>query len=72
MPSNTGFADPDNHGWTEEVDPFWQKHREPALPKTKRDPVCREIVHTGLNIRSADGRMTGPSSRWACPPRRAW
>ena len=21
--------------------------------------MCREIVHTGLNIRSADGRMTG-------------
>ena len=59
MPSNTGFADPDNHGWTEEVDPFWQKHGDPALPKTKRDPVCREIVHTGLNVRSADGRMTG-------------
>ena len=59
LPSNTGFADPDNHGWTEEVDPFWQKHGDPALPKTKRDPVCREIVHTGLNVRSADGRMTG-------------
>lgn len=57
--SNTGFADPDNHGWTDEVDPFWEKHGDPALPKTKRDPVCREIVHTGLNIRSTDGRMTG-------------
>jgi hypothetical protein len=59
FPSNTGFADPDNHGWTDEVDPFWEKHGDPALPKTKRDPVCREIVHTGLNIRSTDGRMTG-------------
>jgi glucose/arabinose dehydrogenase len=59
LPSNTGFADPDNHGWTEEVDPFWEKHGDPGLPKTKRDPVCREIVHTGLNVRSADGRMTG-------------
>jgi glucose/arabinose dehydrogenase len=59
FPSNTGFADPDNHGWPDQVDPFWEKHGDPALPKTKRDPVCREIVHTGLNIRSADGRMTG-------------
>jgi hypothetical protein len=59
FPSNTGFADPDNHGWTDQVDPFWEKHGDPALPKTMRDPVCREIVHTGLNVRSADGRMTG-------------
>jgi hypothetical protein len=59
FPSNTGFADPDNHGWTDEVDAFWEKHGDPALPKTARDPVCRDIVHTGLNIRSSDGRMTG-------------
>ena len=59
FPSNSGFADPDNHGWTAEVDPFWQKHGDPALPKTARDPVCRDIVHTGLNVRSTDGRLTG-------------
>jgi hypothetical protein len=59
FPSNTGFADPDNHGWTDVVDPFWEKHGDPALPKTMRDPVCRDIVHTGLNVKSADGRMTG-------------
>ena len=28
LPSNTGFADPDNHGWTDiPNDPFWVKHR---------------------------------------------
>src|SRR5437899_6738811 len=59
FPSNSGFADPDNHGWTNDVDPFWEKHGDPALPKTARDPVCRDIVHTGLNVRSADGRLTG-------------
>ena len=59
FPSNSGFADPDNHGWTADIDPFWEKHGDPALPKTARDPVCRDIVHTGLNVRSADGRMTG-------------
>src|SRR5215204_5642116 len=26
---------------------------------TPHDPVCRDIVHTGLNVRSSDGRMTG-------------
>src|SRR5438046_1772848 len=59
FPSNSGFADPDNHGWTNDVDPFWEKHGDPALPKTARDPVCRDIVHTGLNVKSADGRLTG-------------
>lgn len=59
FPSNSGFADPDNHGWTAQVDPFWEKHGDPSMPKTARDPVCRDIVHTGLNIRSSDGRLTG-------------
>lgn len=60
FPSNTGFADPDNHGWVDiPNDPFWVKHGDPNLPKTPRDPVCRDIVHTGLNVKSADGRMTG-------------
>src|SRR5438552_7013585 len=59
FPSNSGFADPDNHGWTDQVDPFWEKHSDPNLPKTARDPVCRDIVHTGLNVKSSDGRTTG-------------
>jgi glucose/arabinose dehydrogenase len=59
LPSNTGFSDPDNHGWVDEVDPFWEKHGDPKLPKTARDPACRDFVHTGLNVKSADGRMTG-------------
>jgi len=59
FPSNSGFADPDNHGWTDQVDPFWEKHSDPNLPKTARDPVCRDVVHTGLNVRSSDGRLTG-------------
>ena len=59
FPSNTGFADPDNHGWTDiPNDPFWVKHQD-GLGTSPHDPVCRDIVHTGLNIRSSDGRMTG-------------
>jgi hypothetical protein len=59
LPSNTGFADPDNHGWPDiPNDPFWVKHND-GLGTTPHDPVCRDIVHTGLNIVSADGRMTG-------------
>jgi len=59
FPSNTGFADPDNHGWTDiPKDPFWVAHPD-GFPPTPHDPVCRDVVHTGLNVRSADGRMTG-------------
>lgn len=60
LPSNTGFADPDNHGWTDiPEDPFWVIHDTEGLGTTPRDPPCREIVHTGLNVRSSDGRLTG-------------
>jgi hypothetical protein len=59
LPSNTGFADPDNHGWADfPRDPFWVAHPD-GFPPTPHDPVCRDMVHTGLNIRSSDGRMTG-------------
>ncbi len=59
FPSNTGFADPDNHGWPDiPNDPFWVKHND-GLGTTPHDPVCRDIVHTGLNVRSNDGRLTG-------------
>src|SRR6202453_5398961 len=59
FPSNSGFADPDNHGWTDiPNDPFWVKHKD-GLGTTPHDPVCRDIVHTGLNVHSSDGRMTG-------------
>ena len=59
FPSNTGFADPDNHGWPDiPNDPFWVKHND-GLGTTPHDAVCRDIVHTGLNIRSSDGRLTG-------------
>jgi len=58
FPSNTGFADPDNHGWTDVPDPYWIKHQD-GLGTTPHDPVCRDIVHTGLNVRSSDGRLTG-------------
>jgi glucose/arabinose dehydrogenase len=59
FPSNDGFADPDNHGWTDiPNDPFWVAHPD-GFPSTPHDPVCRDMVHTGLNIRSSDGRMTG-------------
>jgi hypothetical protein len=59
FPSNTGFADPDNHPWANmPKDPFWVAHPD-GFPPTPHDPVCRDIVHTGLNIRSTDGRLTG-------------
>ena len=59
LPSNTGFADPDNHGWTDiPNDPFWLKHPD-GHPATPHDPMCRDIVHTGLNVKSSDGRLTG-------------
>ena len=52
LPSNTGFADPDNHGWTDMPnDPFWVKHDD-GHGTTPHDPVCRDIVHTGLNVQS--------------------
>jgi hypothetical protein len=59
FPSNTGFADPDNHGWTDiPNDPFWLAHPD-GHPATPHDPVCRDVVHTGLNVKSSDGRLTG-------------
>jgi hypothetical protein len=59
LPSNTGFADPDNHGWPDiPNDPFWLAHPD-GHPATPHDPVCRDIVHTGLNVKSSDGRLTG-------------
>ncbi|NKC16650.1 MAG: hypothetical protein GKR94_31980 [Gammaproteobacteria bacterium] len=60
LPSNTGFADPDNHGWTDiPNDPFWVKHDTEGFGTTPHDPPCRDIIHTGLNVRSSDGRLTG-------------
>ncbi len=59
LPSNVGFADPDNHGWTDiPRDPFWVAHPD-GFPPTPHDPACRDLVHTGLNVKSSDGRMTG-------------
>lgn len=59
LPSNDGFADPDNHGWTDVPnDPFWVAHPD-GFPATPHDPPCRDVVHTGLNVKSSDGRMTG-------------
>jgi glucose/arabinose dehydrogenase len=59
FPTNAGFADPDNHAWVDVPrDPFWVAHPD-GFPPTPHDPVCRDIVHTGLNIRSSDGRLTG-------------
>lgn len=60
LPSNTGFSDPDNHGWVDiPNDPYWVKHDTEGYGTTPRDAPCRDIVHTGLNVRSSDGRMTG-------------
>ncbi len=60
LPSNTGFADPDNHGWTDiPEDPYWLIHDTEGFGTTPHDPPCRDIEHTGLNVRSSDGRLTG-------------
>jgi hypothetical protein len=60
FPTNTGFADPDNHGWTDiPNDPYWVIHDTEGFGTTPHDPPCRDIVHTGLNVRSSDGRLTG-------------
>lgn len=59
LPSNTGFADPDNHGWVDVPnDPYWEIHDD-GLPNTPHDAPCRDIELTGLNVRSSDGRLTG-------------
>jgi len=59
FPSNSGFSEPDNHGWTDiPNDPFWVKHPD-GLGTTPHDPPCRDLTLTGLNVRSSDGRMTG-------------
>lgn len=60
FPSNTGFADPDNHGWVDiPNDPYWMKHDTEGHGTTPHDAPCRDVVHTGLNVRSTDGRLTG-------------
>ena len=39
LPSNTGFADPDNHGWTDiPNDPFWSHDIRTATRQTPHDP----------------------------------
>ena len=58
-PTNSGFADPDIHGWTDAVDPYWEKRTPAGMPPLPRDPPCRDIVLTGLNIRDSQGNLTG-------------
>jgi hypothetical protein len=60
FPSNAGYADPDAHGWTDVIDPYWEKYGDPSMPKTPRDPACRDLVLTGINIRDSEGNLTGP------------
>ena len=58
-PTNSGFSDPDIHGWTDAVDPYWEKRTTAGVPPLPRDPPCRDIVLTGLNIRDSQGNLTG-------------
>ena len=58
-PTNSGFADPDIHGWTDAIHPYWEKRTPPGVPALPRDPPCRDIVLTGLNIRDSQGNLTG-------------
>ena len=58
-PSNSGYSDPDIHGWTDATDPYWEKRTPAGVPPLPRDPPCRDIVLTGLNIRDSQGNLTG-------------
>ena len=58
-PSNSGYSDPDIHGWTDAVDPYWEKRTPAGVPPLPRDPPCRDITLTGLNIRDSQGNLTG-------------
>lgn len=58
-PTNSGFSDPDIHGWTDSVDPYWEARTPEDIPPLPRDAPCREIVLTGLNIRDSEGNLTG-------------
>jgi hypothetical protein len=58
-PSNSGYSDPDIHGWTDAIDPYWEKRTTAGVPPLPRDPPCRDIVLTGLNIRDSQGNLTG-------------
>ena len=58
-PTNSGFSDPDIHGWTDAIDPYWEKRTPAGVPALPRDPPCRDIVLTGLNIRDSQGNLTG-------------
>lgn len=58
-PSNSGFSDPNIHGWTDAIDPYWEKRTTDGMPALPRDPPCRDIVLTGLNIRDTEGNLTG-------------
>ena len=58
-PTNSGFSDPDIHGWTDAVDPYWEKRTPAGIPALPRDPPCRDITLTGLNIRDSQGNLTG-------------
>ena len=58
--------------------PVLVKHDSEGWGTTPHDPPCRDIVHTGLNVRSSDGRLTGgylpvgvpaPSPAWRSRPR---
>ena len=58
-PTNSGFSDPNIHGWTDAIDPYWEKRTPAGVPALPRDPPCRDIVLTGLNIRDGQGNLTG-------------
>ncbi len=58
-PSNSGFSDPDIHGWTDAIDPYWEKRTPAGMPALPRDAPCRDLVLTGLNIRDSQGNLTG-------------
>ena len=61
LPSNTGFADPDNHGWTDVPnDPFWVKHDTEGMGEPRRT-IRRAATSSipGSTCARRDGRLTG-------------
>ena len=73
LPSNSGFADPDNHGWTDiPNDPFWVKHQDgygttphdPAVPRHRPYRPQRQVVRRPHDRRAAAGRACRPSPAW--------
>ena len=57
-PTNSGFADPDIHGWTDAIDPYWEKRTPPGVPALPA-PLRPGAWRTRRCASSASSRATG-------------